>query len=182
MQLDFVMIGKGPSASAFNWDRLLEPYQIMAINEAVTLVPPQYPATVTCVIQDWDPIRRLLVTKFPVPTQILIPSEHVEAAKNARFDLPWHGFRLCDVPRGSTACIAMHFMHRWSRGHQPPLRVGCIGFDAYFGGATTYAGAFADTLKEPIFRKGDYAFVNGQITKCAKDLNVDLIDLPAEIA
>lgn len=180
MQFDYVCIGKGPSASAFNWDRLLEPYPLVAINEAVTLVPPQYPATVTCFIQDWDPIRRLLAAKFPVPTAIWIPGEHVETAKNARLDLPWHGFRLCDVPRGATALIAMHFMRRWTDGNHR-LRVGCIGFDAYFGGGATYADAFSKTLKEPISRAGDYGVVNTQIRKFAEHLKVDLIDLPAEV-
>ena len=180
MQLDYLIIGKGESAATFNWLRLLEPYPLMAINEAATLVPAFYPGMVTVVAQDWDPIRRLIATKFHEPNQILVPSEFIDQARKARPDLWWTPFRLCDVARGSTACVAMHFIREWSK-HKRLLRVGCIGMDAYFGGSTSYAGAFADKLKEPIWRKGDYDVVNGQIEKCAKTMNVDLIDLPAEV-
>ena len=180
MQFDYLMLGKGSSASSFNWLRVLEPYEIMAINEAVTLVPAFYPGIVTVVSQDWDPIRRLIDAEFHAPNSILVPTEFVDAARKARPDLHWTAFRLCDVARGSTACIAMHFMREWAK-HERQMRVGCIGFDAYFGGSCAYDPAFAKTLKEPIFRKGDYAFVNGQITKCADALKIDLIDLPAEV-
>lgn len=180
MQLDYLLLGKGESAGTFNWNRVLEPYPLMAVNEAATLVPAFYPGMVTVIAQDWDPIRRLIAAKFHEPNQILVPTEYIDAARKARPDLWWTPFRLCDVPRGATACIAMHFMREWAE-HKRSIRVGCIGMDAYFGGSTAYAGAFADKLKEPIWRKGDYAVVNAQITKWAETLNVDLIDLPAEV-
>lgn len=180
MQLDYLILGKGPSVSTFNWDRLLEIYPLMPINEAVTLVPPFYPGEVNVVVQDWDPIRRLIATTFPEPNQILVPSEFIDQARKARPDIWWTPFRLADVPKGSTACVAMHFIREWAE-HKRKIRVGCIGMDAYFGGNTAYAGAFADKLKEPIWRKGDYAVVNAQITKWADTLNIDLLDLPSEV-
>ena len=180
MLLDYVMVGKGPSASTFNWLRLLELYPIMAINEAITLVPAFYPGMVTCVAQDWDPIRRLIASEFHAPNQILIPTQYIHDARKARPDLDWAPFRLADVARGSTACVAMHFIREWSE-HKRKIRIGCIGLDAYFGGSCAYATALAKTLKEPISRKGDYNVVNAQITKCADNLNIVLSDLVAEV-
>lgn len=181
MIMDYILLGKGPSVATFPFDRLLEPYPIVAINEALTMVPIYYQAPVWCVVQDWDPIRRIAVSSFHEPEAIYIPSEYAVEARRLRDDLRWRPFRLCDAPKGPTACIAM-WMMRNMKNVARHLSVGCVGMDAYFGGSTRYAPAFAERLSEPIYRRGDYDDVNGKINLFAKNLAVDLFDLTAEVA
>lgn len=191
-RLDAILLGKGPSAGAFAWGRILEPVPIMAINEAVLLAPAEWVAPVLVVAQDTDPVRRLgaaaAAGRVPrVPDRAHFATDH-RATYDAEALLqgwPITWFRLCDVPRGATACIALSILRR--SAPVGPLYVGCVGFDAYFAPWTAVpGGVYAPELDaacgERLFRRPDYGVVNQQIADAAARYGCVLFDLTAHPA
>ncbi len=188
-RLDAVLLGKGPSAGTFDWGRILSVVPIVAINEAIVLVPAAWNAPVLCVAQDADPVRRIAMAanagRVPrVPDVAHFASDH-RCTYDAEKMLPgWkiQWFRLCDVPRGATACIAVSILR--ATAAPGPLYVGCVGFDAYFAPKATFPGSvYAPRIEratgEVQNRSADYSRVNGQIADAAARYGCVLFDLTA---
>lgn len=180
--IDAVIVGKGESAGKFPWEMLLDRPSLVCLNESIVLIPKDYPSPVTVVLQDYDPLRRL--SKAAVrrrPDGVWVPTEYGAEATEFFPNWPVASFRLCDVPKASTCCIAL-WMIRQRAGHAQPLTVGLVGFDAYFGRTgAVYAPEIAAATGEVQNRSHDYSAVNAQIARWARETNCVLLDLAAEL-